>query len=237
MDLDLASVITGLRRKHKELIGFELDVRGQRAVFIFRPLTAVEFEQYLQVLDYGDVADDIISSTLLYPNEDMSEISIQEVTPGIYESVALQIVSSSGFSDPKQAKGLMNIGRNRSRTFPGVMEMFICKAFPRYTPDDISKMTVPEQFKLAAMAEQMLGIEFPMKEFFGKPERVTSDIPSNFEGLEIRSDEEIERLTQGAITKEALSRLASRVADPEAAVARRVALKDKIARQRSNEGA
>jgi hypothetical protein len=232
------TLIPQLKRQHGELIVFQINLRRGPATFVFRPLSALEFEGYLSIAEVDDVAEDIISNSLVYPAGTEGTALIGEALPGIYESIALQIVAASGFSNPKEAKRMLNEGKMRARTFPAVVEMFICKAFPTYIPETVRKMTVSEQFKLVAMAEEMLGIEFPMKAFFGKPEVTSSAVP-DASTLQYVSDAQIERESRGAVSKIGLERVRAKQAalsDPEIAAERRQQMRDRIAQRRLTEG-
>jgi hypothetical protein len=236
---DISGVLLKLKREHRQLLAFELPVSESHQTsllpFVFRTLTVKEYEEYTRLGEIGDISDEIVSATILYPPAPLEENPIQKVVAGLYEALAFQIVLASGLTDPSTAKGKIAEGRHAARKFTSIVEMFICKAFPRYVPDDIKNMTLDEQMELLGQAEQILGIEFPVKEFFGKPRPAESDIPKDFARLATLTDGDIERITEGAITKEALARV-SQKQTPEGMAANRQALKARIARQRSIEG-
>jgi hypothetical protein len=235
---DISDIVIKLKREHKEILAFELPLHAKRKTvvspFLFRPLTVREFEEYTRLGELGDVSDEIIEATIIYPALPFSENPVQQLSAGIYEGLAFQIVLASGLTDPKEAK-VMD-GRQAARKFTAVVEMFICKAFPKYAPDDVKNMTLDQQMELLGQAEHLLGIEFPVKDFFGKPQVAESYVPKDFGSLQSLSDGDIERITEGAISREALAQVAKRANSPEDAMVRRQELKAKIARQRQLEG-
>lgn len=165
-----------VRKRHPDIYLVESrlpetrDMPGGPIYLIFRPLTHAEFENFSQSASSGDVTDEVVRAALLWPRTSKwSENPVRRILPGTFESLASLVVDLSGFQDPKAYKEGMQYGIDQSMTISSAVEIFICKAFPSYTPRDVADMDMMQQVTLLGQAQHILGIDFPMKEFFKPP--------------------------------------------------------------------
>lgn len=176
---------------------------------IFRPLTYSEFSKVMDLSRISNVSDEIIKSALIFPAHDV----LEGASTGAYEAFATSIIDCSGFLNKEAFEGMVGPSRMSAMEIYSQMGLFVCKAFPGYTPVDFDNMTHPEQMNMVAKAEMLLGTEFPWKEFF-RPKKAAqpiSDVPKgDFSqlGLPAYTAQQVETMSKGAVKAALLDRLA-----------------------------
>jgi len=217
--------------------------------FLFRLLTFGEFDTFSKLAQFGDVAELVLKTTVVFPKAPWEDHSLQFVETGVYEEAAALVIESSGFETKSAMFSNLNQGRQLSNTIYGAAQMFICKAFPGLNPRSLSRMSMPEMFRYLAMSEQMLAqegrpTEFPLREFFSeknsRPKKGPFDVPTDFKKLEILSDAQLNTIKSGdrvvAVAK-AIEDRRSLSQNPEARANRSVEIRrrkmEEIARSRA----
>ncbi len=137
----------------------------------WRPLTLQEHDIYhkvidLQLLSIGKIQDKIFREICLDPS---FIDGMNQTPPGLVPSTANTALSISGNllrGEEDMDRMNIDIAAVRDSVSSNPYEQFIiliCKAFPTYTPADIEKLEYQEVLRLLVMAEQMLGLEEPIK--------------------------------------------------------------------------
>lgn len=188
-----------VRKRHPDIYFVESrmpqtkDSPGGPVYMIFRPLTHAEFENFSKSADSGDVTDDVVRAALLWPRtKKWSQNPVRLVLPGTFETLAKMVVDLSGFQDPNAYQEGMKYGAGESMKISSAVEIFICKAFPRYTPTDVANMDMMQQVQLLGQAQHILGMDFPMKEFFKPPKPPRDASKIDWDNLPTISAGEIE---------------------------------------------
>lgn len=200
------------KKQHNELLIIELPLMHAReeppsvdikqtGVFLFKLMSFGEFDTFSKLIRLGDIADLVIKNCLVYPADPWENNEIQRVEPGFFEEAATVLVEASGFEHKDGMFEMLGVGRMMSNSIYGAAQMFICKAFPGFTPRDISLMSMPEMFRYLAMSEQLLAAngsptEFPLREFFKPPRRrpEQNHIPKDFSKLPVYTAEQLESM-------------------------------------------
>lgn len=161
--MDLAA----LKRKHRFLFCTELAGR----LIYWRPLTLREHDIYhkiiaIGIVPIGKLQDKIFREIVLDPS---LIDAMNQTPPGLVASIVNTALSVSGnlLRDESDMDRLNNdLISMRNEVSNNPYEQFIlliCKAFPTYTPSDIECLEYQEVLRLLVMAEQMIGIEEPIK--------------------------------------------------------------------------
>lgn len=182
---ELLAQIAILKKSHKVL--YYLDISSfctDKLVspgLIFRPLSRREFNFFSDEIkiDPIDTISNIIKKCVIYP-----EIDEYDLLAGIDEYVYNAIILYSGFQSEDVLADAVDRHRKYATSLEAAITMFICKAFPRYTPSDIDEMPLEEIIYLASLSEQILNIELKYLDYL-HPELVKKDnhIPNKHKEL------------------------------------------------------
>lgn len=222
--------------------------------FLFRLLTFGEFDTFSKLAQFGDVAELVLRTSIVWPKEDWEKHPLNLVEAGLYEEVASLVIEASGFETKDAMFAHLNTGRQLANTIYGAAHMFICKAFPGVDPRTLTRMTMPEMFRYLAMSEQMLAqegrpTEFPLREFFSKKNRVHKgpfDVPGadKWSQLPVYSEGQLNSMKAGdraAAVARAIEDRRTLAKDPEARAQRSVDIRrrkmDELAASRARDQA
>lgn len=157
-------LIESLRDKYKYL--YQLDLSSLRLkniapdYAVIRPMTRREFNCIS--LDPERSVQAILSKCLLYPDIDKYA---EAYSAGIDSVIAASVNKISGFlNETSLLEGVLAY-RDYAKSLEATIIMFICKAFPSCSVEDVDNMYFEEQMRLAAMAEQVIGQPIPYDEF------------------------------------------------------------------------
>ena len=199
---------------------------------VFRPLSLKEFREISAMAQVPTISDEIISRAVVYPETS----TLQDVTPGVYESLATCIVEASGFMSKDAFESAIGPARMKAMEIYSQMALFICKAFPAYKLDEIENLNHTKQMEMVASAEMVMGIQFPWNEFFSpkkKHKEPTSDVPKgDFSHLPAYTPEQLEAMTQGALRTQMTEKITERRLSKEERRDLLLNKKDSIARQK-----
>lgn len=137
----------------------------------WRPLTLREHDIYhkltlLELVPIGKLQDKIFREIVLDP----SIIDAMNTSPpGVVASIANAALAVSGnLLQDEDDMDRMNFDLDSMRE--AVSEspyeqfvMLVCRAFPTYTPSDLEQLEYQELLRLVIMAEQIVGLEDPIK--------------------------------------------------------------------------
>lgn len=172
--MDLAA----LKRKYRFI--FCTEIIGQ--LIYWRPLTLREHDIYTKIIELeltpiGKLQDRIFREIILSP-----EVidSMNQSPPGLVPSIVNTALAVSGNllrSNEDMERMNFDISEMRDAVSNNPYEQFIlliCKAFPIYTPSNIEQLEYQEMLRLLVMAEQMIGLEEPIKlKLTEKPKSIT----------------------------------------------------------------
>lgn len=158
----LKEFVKELKEKHRYLYLVDIsDFANSKLTSsaIVRPLTRREFSFYSE-LEGHEVERAIVDACVLYPDTDL----LDECTLGIDNYLSRAVLNISGFSSEDTLIDGVIEAREEAKSLESAITIYICKAFPKYTPDDVDDMTFMEQMRLVALAEQIIGepLEYEM---------------------------------------------------------------------------
>lgn len=171
--------VANLKRKHRFIFCTEISGR----LIYWRPLTLREHDIYIKILNLGlspegKVHDLIFRDIVLDPGV----IDAMYQTPaGLVPSIACTALAISGNelgSTAEMDQMNIDIAEMREAISANPIEQFfilICKAFPTYTPSDLEHLEYQELLRLVIMAEQMVGLEEPVKLKYGEQKKGLTD--------------------------------------------------------------
>ena len=169
--IDKRVLLYSLRKEHKYL--YQIDISSlciddnAPNYAVIRPMTRREFN--LISSDPESIEDSILSSCLLYPVIDKYN---ESYLAGIDSVIVSAVNHVSGFLKEQSLLEGVIAYREYAKSLEATIVMFICKAFPVYSVDDIDNMCFEEQMRLAALAEQIIGQPIPYEEFLNpKPKK------------------------------------------------------------------
>jgi hypothetical protein len=161
--MDLAS----LKRKYRIIFCTQI---GSRLIY-WRPLTLREHDIYTKIFTLGlsskGKVEDLIFQDIVLDPLILDQMNL--LPPGIVPSIvgAAMMVSGNNLdSDQEMNRMNTDLDQIRDSISDNPYEQFImliCKAFPKYTPSDIEQLEYYEMLRLLAMAEQIIGLEEPIK--------------------------------------------------------------------------
>lgn len=156
---ELEQRISQLKKRHPALLhttGPSLDNEGLIHI-ICRTLSVSEMTYHGEV-SYRDqeAAQEFVVkiATLEVFEEDTSTfLPVTDLPIGLFNDVYEIVLENSGIGDPYQLAENLNLYRSISGTPNFQATAFICKAFSRYTPQDVENMSVMELAKNIVLAE------------------------------------------------------------------------------------
>jgi hypothetical protein len=172
--------VAELKRKHRFIFCTEI---AERLIY-WRPLTLREHDIYIKIIELklspvGKVQDLIFREICLDP----SIIDQMNQTPaGLVPSIVNAALTISGNllrSQEEMDKMNNDLEEMRQAINSNPFEqffLFICKAFPTYTPSDLETLEYQEILRLLVMAEQIIGLEHPIKLEPQKQESITDKL-------------------------------------------------------------
>lgn len=172
MDREIASIIAEAKLKYNTLYLIDTSYFSGVAssYMVIRPLTRREFNLYIPLLDKepDEIIPTILDKCVIYPDK-----IPDHYLAGIDSSICRAIVNVSGFlKEEDLAKAVIEY-RGYAASLEARLTMYICKAFPSISPDQVDNMDFQEIIKLASLAEQMIGNEIPYNDFLNpkKPKK------------------------------------------------------------------
>lgn len=134
---------------------------GLNSHVLIRAMSRVEFNSFTDAFTSNPVeAVRKLIATHTYGAE-----LIDEFKAGIDEFICSAVSLVSGFASEEALAQGVEEGRTYAQSLEAAITMYICKAFNSYKPSDVDNMTLEEQMKLVAMAEQMTGRELPYEDY------------------------------------------------------------------------
>jgi hypothetical protein len=133
---------------------------------VIRPLTRREFNFFSadphSTLEQS--ATEVIRRCIIWPNKFDINNEEYNYSFGIDQYILKAILKISAFASEDTLLAGVEYSRRYAVTIEAIITEVICKAFPKYTPDDVELMPFNKQIKLASMAEQMTGFQIPYLE-------------------------------------------------------------------------
>ena len=131
---------------------------------VFRPVTRAELIAYEvdSVLDQVWAQITLLRKCSVHPTLDDIADNMKISDLG---SLVRALLSGSGFRDPEGFERDLNQMRVLVQQRDHAVIRAICRAFPKYTPDDINAKTRGEILYLLAQAESILGYTYDGQEF------------------------------------------------------------------------
>jgi hypothetical protein len=162
--------------------------------FLFRPLTYREHNTVaeLEVKVDSDTLTDVINELgVVYWPEPMDTWG-NTCKPGYPDTLAQSIQDVSGYGDPKGFLDTVSDARTSLNEVSNLITLFICSAFKSILPDDVEGMTLSQQAKHLALAEQILGNPLDLDAMLGeqitdKPGAPDIPVPPGMETTDIDS--------------------------------------------------
>lgn len=175
--LSLTKTIQELKKRHKHLylvdVSSLIDEKNELTTehMVVRPMTRSEFN-FLTALENPDelAVEEAIKDCILYPDSITDSYSA-----GIIDYLYRCIDAISGFSSEASLAEGVHYGRNYATTLDSAITMCICKAFPKYTPEDVDAMTFHKMMELCGLAEIMLGIKINYDQYL-HPEKYVKPV-------------------------------------------------------------
>lgn len=148
-EADFDAIVKDLMAKYE--VVFFADIGDYN--FIYRPLNRKEYKNIVLNTQLQEIEkeDEIIESTLLYPNN----IDFDEVEAGIPSLLYEQILENS-FLRADQILGLLNTFRDQLNEIDSQMTCIIAEAFPNYKIEEIEKWDMIKFCKIFTKAEYNL---------------------------------------------------------------------------------
>jgi hypothetical protein len=133
---------------------------------VIRPLTRREFNFYCteSYLEPEKTTEQLVERCVVWPHNFRINNPDYKYSFGIDSFLTRAIVNVSAFASENILLEGVEYSRTYARTMEAIITMMICRAFPRYTPEDVDNMPFHEQIKLVGMSEQMTGYEVPYME-------------------------------------------------------------------------
>lgn len=159
--------LVALKREHRLIFCTELCDR----LIYWRPLSLREHDIYhkiiaLDLVPVGKLQNKIFREIVLNPDL-VDEMNL--TPPGLVPSIANAALAMSGNllkNEDDMERLNADLTSMREAVSNNPYEQFIlliCKAFPTYTPSDVEQLEYQEMLRLLVMAEQMVGVEEPIK--------------------------------------------------------------------------
>jgi len=150
--MNLDSIIFDFKKEYDDI--FISEIMGE--VFIFRPLTKYEFEQFMRSENMSDnyKAEKICDLCVLYPKEyDFFDPSYA----GIPETLMEKIIGNSGFSDKDFVLNVINQYRKSNNDDPDrKIENMILSVFNQFTVEDIKSWNIYKILDYYSRAEWII---------------------------------------------------------------------------------
>jgi hypothetical protein len=188
--------LADLKRKYRDIICIPV---GQIEA-ICRVPTLREYRAFRTELEIGLRPRDIVYDEI-FRDIVLDEVLIDEyntLPAGLVDSVVDAVLLISGnLLQTEEDIARINSDIDAARQYVeqdvyNQLSMIICKAFPRYTPSDLDDMEWSEFLRVLLMAEQMLGLEEPIKVEAAKKKSLIDKV---FE--DARKAEEMDRPSPG----------------------------------------
>ena len=103
----------------------------------------------------------LIDTVVIY-----KQYSLDTYLAGIDEYICKAVSDISGFSSMNSLVGSLDKYRKMAQTLESAVTIYICKAFPSLTPEDVDNMTMEDQIRYVTLAEHLIGKELPFSDFF-----------------------------------------------------------------------
>jgi len=166
------------------------DSGGDVVHIAFRALDMKEFDAYARAATLGDVTEMVIEASMVYPQVgNFDDHVLARVLPGAFEELSNYIIECSGFESRQAIGSAYRMGQQSTSNIYSAAHMFIMRAMPGVSPDELRRMDMVNLFHHVAMAEQMLATEdgpmrFPIREMLsGRPQQQKTTRLPNFDEL------------------------------------------------------
>lgn len=151
--------VAELKAKHDEL----LYVRAgelEDIHILYKPLSLQEFNRFIQLKSYDSYGAEnyLVDCTLLYLYDEKNRGD--KIPAGAIPWYIEQIIPASGWGATEPFIEKVDLYRQNVRGIELAAIAFICKAFPRYVPEDVRAMTSEAMAERLAMAELILETPF-----------------------------------------------------------------------------
>lgn len=127
---------------------------------VFRELTFREYDEVLFLeslpdVDYSDVEDYILLTSILYPED----YDIYKLPAGTVSVLSEQVLSLSGFSSAKIAKRVLEGKRIEANEVKNLMKAFVLSTISSYSPEDLDNMSFSILAEKVALSEKIIEIK------------------------------------------------------------------------------
>lgn len=144
---------------------FAADIKDQQ--FIFRELTRKEYKRIIEETDGYTLEEAICTTAVLYPEAyDFSFTG----GAGISKTLAIEIISMSGFTNTEQQVEMLNHYRADMGNFESQAETVIQLVFPSVTEEQMENWTQEVLMKRLARAEWIMQTMWKMDYEFARQE-------------------------------------------------------------------
>lgn len=179
---ELRKIIPGLKEKYGSI--YALDVSEFKVadegldVILIRAMSRLQFNAFTESFLLDPV--EAVRILILTNSFGYEDAALDLMKAGIDEFICSAISTVSGFASEESLAEGVEYGRKYASSLEAAITMYICKAFPKLTPEDVDAMTLETQMRYVAMAEQMLGREVPYMDYLHpKPTKKKSVVPDH----------------------------------------------------------
>lgn len=166
LPLDLQERIPELRAKYKNIYVIDIsrfDVIKLCPFLVVRPMTRAEFNSFTDNFLRHPIfaVNYLIDTVVIY-----KQYKLDTYLAGIDEYICKVVSDISGFSSMGSLVSSLDKYRKMAQTLESAVTLYICKAFPSLTPEDVDNMTMEDQMRYVTLAEHLVGKELPFADFF-----------------------------------------------------------------------
>jgi len=164
--LELQELLPALRAKHKNIYVIDIsrfDMNKLCPFLVVRPMTRAEFNSFTDnFLRHPICAVNYLIDTIVV----YKKYALDTYLAGIDEYICKAVSDISGFSSMGSLVTSLDKYRKMAQTLESAVTIYICKAFPSLTPEDVDNMTMEDQIRYVTLAELLLSKELPFADFF-----------------------------------------------------------------------
>lgn len=133
---------------------FSVSVRGTD--YVFRELTFAEYKEFSKLSQFSsaDAEEAALKASLLYPEE----LDLDASPAGLVSSLVEEVLETSGLTNPKQAKVLMDEQREKAQEVLPLMKAFILSTISSYNDEELDDYTFYQLAEKVALAEQIIKV-------------------------------------------------------------------------------
>lgn len=158
--------------------------------YIFRLLTYHEYDSSQKMDSEAEAEEYIAKCVLLHPQD----IDFDNEPAGVFSSLAVEVLTLSGFARAAQAQEFLDEGRERVAEVWGVMKSFVLATMPAYKEEELDHLTFKDMAYKVALSEKIIGVN---QSAFG----VENEISMTITDPEAEAEEEKRQAQKHAVSR------------------------------------